>query len=216
MISFILVMHDLGHIIMFKLFKYQITEILVLPFGSVINTNINGNAKSSEIFLISIAGVMMQLCLYPLIKVLNVSDLSYQIFLQYNWVLMVFNLLPIIPLDGSKILLTGLETLFSYKKALKLSNLISIIMIIILTIYLTFNALNSYMIIVFLIYKTYEMIKNHEYFFQRFLLVRTLKKNEYRHIKNVASIKKIFKNRYNFINGENEEKVLNNHFKNYE
>jgi len=102
-ISFILIMHDLGHIILFKLFNYQINKITILPFGSIIDTNIKLNDKTMHIFLISIAGVLMQLMLYPIMS-LFLNTLDHQIFFQYNTIILCFNLLPIIPLDGSKIM----------------------------------------------------------------------------------------------------------------
>ena len=210
-ISFILIIHDLGHILYIKLFKYKVYDITILPFGSNINSSVNQNSKTIHIFLISIAGIIMQLILYPIFYYLNlyyINSISYNIFLNYNKLIILFNLLPIVPLDGSKILLTILENIFSYKRALKIINLTSIIMIIIFTLYLSFTGLNSYLIIIFLLYKTYEEIKNHNYVFNKFLLNRYLVDNKNKKIKYITKIKYIFKNRYNFINNQNEEKIL--------
>lgn len=159
----------------------------------------------------------MQGILFPVFYVLNlffINDISYNIFLNYNQIILLFNLLPVTPLDGSKILLCWLESFLSYKKALKLINLISVITIIIFIIYLSFKGLNSYLIIVFLLYKTYEEIKNHKYIFNQFLLTRYLSDNSYKKVKYVGKIKNIFKNRYNFINNQNEEKILKNYYTN--
>lgn len=210
-ISFILIIHDLGHILFIKLFNYKVYDITILPFGSNINSSVNQNSKTIHIFLISIAGIIMQLILYPIFYYLNlyyINSISYNIFLNYNKLIILFNLLPIVPLDGSKILLTILENIFSYKRALKIINLTSIIMIIIFTLYLSFTGLNSYLIIIFLLYKTYEEIKNHNYVFNKFLLNRYLVDNKNKKIKYITKIKYIFKNRYNFINNQNEEKIL--------
>lgn len=210
-ISFILIIHDLGHILFIKLFNYKVYDITILPFGSNINSSVNQNSKTIHIFLISIAGIIMQLILYPIFYYLNlyyINSISYNIFLNYNKLIILFNLLPIVPLDGSKVLLTILENIFSYKRALKIINLTSIIMIIIFTLYLSFTGLNSYLIIIFLLYKTYEEIKNHNYVFNKFLLNRYLVDNKNKKIKYITKIKYIFKNRYNFINNQNEEKIL--------
>ncbi len=214
-ISFILLIHDLGHIIALKLFNYQIYNITILPFGSLINSNINSSSNSKEIFIISIAGVLMQVLLYPLFYLLNIyyiNDISYNIFLNYNKIILLFNLLPIIPLDGSKIILSILENFIYYKIVLKIINIISIIILVLFMIYLSFNGLNSYLIVVFLLYKTFEEIKNHKYIFNQFLLTRYLTNKNYYRIKYISNLKYIFKNYYNFINNQNEEKVLHSHY----
>lgn len=210
-ISIILITHDIGHIIILKLFKYNIKEITILPFGAIIKSNVNLTNNTLEILLISIAGIIFQLFLYPLMFLLNnyfINDISYNIFLNYNKIIILFNLLPIIPLDGSKILLCFLENYISYKKALKILNIFSIIMIIIFMIYISYNGMNSYIIIIFLLYNTIEEILNHKYIFNKFLFERILNKNNNKKTKHIKHIKYIFKNKYNFINNIAEEKVL--------
>ncbi|MDD2409882.1 MAG: hypothetical protein PHD03_04120 [Bacilli bacterium] len=214
-ISIILIIHDLGHIIMFKILNYKIKEIIILPFGSIIKSNINLSNKTLEIFLISIAGILFQILLYPIMDILNnlfVNDISYKIFLNYNKIIILFNLLPIIPLDGSKIMLCFLENILSYKKALKIINIISVILIILLILYITYYGINSIIIISFLVYKTIDEIINHKYIFNKFLLERTLIKNNNKGIKYIKHIKNIFKNKYNFINNKSEDKVLKSLF----
>lgn len=215
-IFFILLIHDFGHIITLKYFNYKINHLLILPFGSIIDSNLNSCSKTSEILLISISGVIMQIILYPLMYFLNfffVSDISYHIFLQYNWLIIIFNLLPIIPLDGSKIMLSILESLFSYKKALKIMNVLSILVIIIFIIYLSFQGLNALLIVFFLIYKTFYEIKNHDYLFNNFLLIRALNNQNSKKVKYINNLKKIFKNKHNFINSICERKILKAYYR---
>ena len=209
-ISFILIIHDLGHLIMFKIFHYQIKEIMILPFGSLIKSNIGANAKTSELILISSAGIIMQLLLYLVIP-FWFKELDYQIFLTYNQLIIFFNLLPIIPLDGSKIFMGILELLISYKQALIIINMVSLLGIIFLVFFI--GDLNAWLIIFFLGYKTYEMMVNHEHCFNYFLLTRYLYPQHYQQIKYVKKIKAIFKNKYNFINNKGETKVLALYFK---
>ena len=113
-IFFILLWHDLGHIIVIKLYGYKINEILILPIGSIISSDIKSNIKSNRLFLISIMGIVNQLLLYPIMLLMYnsglINSLSYEIFLLYNKLIIGFNLLPIIPLDGSKIILSIIET----------------------------------------------------------------------------------------------------------
>jgi len=194
-----------------RIYKIKIYKIEILPFGSIIDTNINYNLNSNILFLISIAGILMQLILYlvfgALFSLRLISEISYNIFLTYNKLIILFNSLPIIPLDGSKILLSFLERFISYKKALIITNIISLISII---LFIVFNkvTLNLILIGVFLLLKTYQEILEHNFIFNKFLLERYLTKSSMKKIKNVKSIKNIFKNKYNFINNENEDKYL--------
>ena len=210
-ISIILFLHDLGHIIIMKMLHIKIINIEVLPFGSIINTNISYNLNSNKLFLISIGGILMQLFLYLIYYLLFsfslISNLSYNIFLTYNKLIILFNIMPIIPLDGAKILLSFMERIFSYKKSLIIVNTVSLVSII---IFILVNKINLNLILMglFLLFKTYTEVLEHPYIFDKFLLERYLYKIKYRRVKNVKSIKNIYKNRYNFINNENEEKFL--------
>ncbi len=210
-ISIILFIHDLGHLIILKLLNIKVDSIEILPFGSLINTNIGYNIKSIYLFLISISGILMQIVLYLIFYLLFsyglISDLSYNIFIIYNKLIIIFNLLPIIPLDGSKILFSLLENIISYKKCLIIMNIISIISIIIFIFINTMN-LNLLLISFFCLFKTYLEIANHSFIFNKFLLERYIYHYKYKKVKNVGSIKNIYKNRLNFINNEREDKIL--------
>ena len=50
-ISLILIIHDLGHIVFLKLFKIKINNITILPFGSIINSDLKLNTESYKIFI---------------------------------------------------------------------------------------------------------------------------------------------------------------------
>lgn len=210
-VSIILLFHDLGHLIIMKIYKVKIIGIEILPFGSIINTSINYNMNSNKLFLISSGGVLMQLLLYIVFYLLYnygiISLLSYQIFLTYNKMIILFNILPIIPLDGSKVFLSIIERFWSFKSSIKIVNIISIVSIIVF-IFTNTISLNLIFISLFLLFKTYSEIVNHSYIFNKFLLERYLYGSNYSKIINVPSIKKIYKNRFNFINNEREDKIL--------
>lgn len=217
-ISIILFIHDLGHIIVMKVFKINIISIEVLPFGSVINTNIKYNLNSNKFLLISLAGIFNQLLLYAVFYLLFLSgvinDISYNIFLIYNKYIIFFNLLPMIPLDGSKISLSILERFIPYKYSIIIGNIASLIMIIIFIMNSQIN-LNTILISIFLFMKTYEEVIMYNYIFMKFLIERYLLDIDYKRIKMVNSIKKIYKNKYNFINGERESVYLSKLFDNH-
>ena len=106
------------------------------------------------------------------------------IILKYNKYIMLFNLLPIIPLDGSKILFEIYALIMPYKKVIKYYYLTSFIFIIIYFIFNYKYNLNNYMIIILFIYKTIEVIKNRNILYEKFILERALYDIKFNKVKN--------------------------------
>lgn len=158
----------------------------------------------------------MQMFLYvPFLFFYNngfITELTYNIFLTYNKFIILFNIMPIVPLDGSKILGSVLEMIMPYKLNLKLINLLSIIVILGFANVSEFN-LSLIIIICFLVMETFKLVRNHNYIFNSFLLERYLYDIKHRRVKNVKSINQIYKNYYNFINNVKERDVLYSKFK---
>ena len=93
----IVLFHEIGHISIGLLLKWKIEQIIILPFGCLTMFNEYINRPLIEEFLICIAGPIFQMIYYLIMS--NFFELSY-----VHYRLLLFNLLPIIPLDGSKIL----------------------------------------------------------------------------------------------------------------
>lgn len=209
-IGLILVFHDLGHILVLKLLEYKVFKIEILPFGANIKTNMGLNSSSKDIFLVSIAGVLMQIILYFLVVLLYnfgyISELFLNIFLKYNTLLIVFNLLPIYPLDGNKIFSSLLEFLICFRLTLFFSIIMSFLVLIIFGYFNYIFGLDCYPIVFFLLFKIIDYIKEYKYILNKFFLERSFKNLEYKKIKNISNIRNIYKNRLNFINGVCERK----------
>ena len=181
-IFFIVIFHELGHVFFIKLFKYKIIDITIYPFGGIIKTDKDINTPPNKELLISSGGIIAQIILFIIIYFLPISILTKEILYKYNLSIMFFNILPIIPLDGSIIINSLLNKVFSYKLSYYLYIIISIIFTI---IYLLFNywySINNYLIVSLFIIKTYYAIKNYKYLKTRFLLERYLNKYDYKYI----------------------------------
>ena len=145
-----------------------------------------------------------------------VSLNTYNLFKVYNKTIMIFNMLPIIPLDGYIFLRSILEMVFPYKKSFYLSFIISIISII---LFITFNelySLNNYLMISFLIYKIINSLKDFKYENLKFLLERHLFNLKYHKIKNekYPNLNLLKKDTYHYFKSNNtiiSEKNLLNH-----
>ena len=134
----IIIIHELGHIITGLHFKYKLDKVIIYPYGgmtkfnTIINTNINKD------ILVAISGVIVQSIYFILITILYtkgyIREYIYNLFTIYNKSILLFNILPIIPLDGSKIINLILSKYLYYNLSNKLTIIISFITIIIILI----------------------------------------------------------------------------------
>lgn len=181
-IFLIVLFHELGHIFFIKLFKYKIINVTLYPFGGITKIDKDINTPLNKELLIACGGIIFQLILFIIIYFVPINVITKELLYKYNMSILLFNMLPIIPLDGSIIINSLLNKIFSYKVSYYLYIIISIMFSI---FYLLFNywySLNNYLIVSLFIIKTYYAIKNYKYLKTRFLLERYLNKYEYKYI----------------------------------
>ena len=176
----IIIFHELGHLTMALIFKWNIDKIYIYPFGGCVTFNESLNKPLKEELLIMLAGPISQIILFMIITMLFKNNIinfrTFLIFKNYHYSMLFFNLLPAIPLDGGRLLNIFLNYLTSYKKSLKIASIIAyIILSCIFFISLLINRnINLITIAVFLISKVYIEIKNIDYLYNKFLLERYL------------------------------------------
>lgn len=165
------------------LFKWKIEKVIILPFGALTIFNEDLNRKISEEAWIVIMGPIFQVLFTCLLyKFTNIDDV-----LCYSASILCFNLLPIFPLDGAKILNLVLNKIISFKKSHILIIIISFIVTGILMFKSNFNLLLC-LIIIFLLMRAFSEIKNHNNLFNRFLLERYLNNYNFKKIKKIYSL----------------------------
>ncbi|RSL32698.1 stage IV sporulation protein FB [Salibacterium salarium] len=104
----IIFLHELGHAFAALHFSWRIKKIELLPFGGMMETEEHGNRPIIEEVIVAIAGPFVHLPLIALSFLLlpasfwHVSD--HTLFIYYNLTLLCFNMLPVWPLDGGKLL----------------------------------------------------------------------------------------------------------------
>lgn len=191
-IFLIIIVHEFGHIFFIKRFNYEIMSIELYPFGGITNVEKDLNAPINHDLIITLGAFIFQLILilifFCAFKFNLITEVTYYLFKKYNQAIIIFNLLPIIPLDGHVLFKCLLEKAFTYKKSAIISVVCSIIGII---FYLTFNyiySLNNYLIVTLLIYKTASYVKNYNYLYNRFLLERYLNNYPYKKSKHENKI----------------------------
>ena len=175
-IFLIVIIHELGHVFFTLLFHYKILNITIYPFGGITKINKDLNTPIYKELLIASGGVIFQLILFLIINYLPLSIYFKSNFIKYNISILFFNLLPIIPLDGSVILNSFLNMIFSYKKSYYIYFIISVIGIFLYLFTNIWFSLNNYLIISLFVIKTIYAWKNYKFLLNRFLLERYINK----------------------------------------
>lgn len=154
------------------LLKVPVKRIEIYPFGGCSKLNGDVNTPIWKEFLILIMGPISQILLFYLITYWKIDVKDY--YSYYHFLILLFNLLPIYPLDGGKLLLLLFSYFISYYRSLKLCFSISYCVYIIIIFIFLHHAPNLFLFLAFLLLgvQLLREIKNGFYLFYRFLMER--------------------------------------------
>lgn len=211
LILIIVLIHEFGHVFFFFLFNIEIESIVIFPFGGVTKVNKKVHERIYKDVLISLGGIIFQIILYGLFYLMHnqgiVVKSTFELFKNYNISIIFFNLLPMIPLDGSKLYFALISKFFSYKISYLSMIVLGVISFLSFVVYNFIFKLNDLVIYIFLIIKIYEAIKNYKYIINRFYLERILYDNYYDGIVINSSIDKMKINKFYFF--KDGKKLIN-------
>ncbi len=203
----IILIHELGHYLACLKTKVNVSKITIYPYGGITQIEDLIDLDLKKELLISISGIIIQSIFFFLIYFLYskglIREYTYQIFYNYHYSILIFNLIPIYPLDGSKILNIIINKIFNFRLSNFFLIIISIINIIILSFIYKVNY--SYvMIILILINYLYSYIKNLKYMYNRFLLEKFLYRKEYSNKKIIKNYTNMYRNTNHLIKIDNK------------
>ena len=210
-ISIIIMIHETGHITFMLIYNRKINKISILPFGGIIRLDSYISTNIYEDLIISIGGILFQI-IFGFI-VLNL-DLSYkEQILYYNNLIIIFNMIPVIPLDGEKILKNILELFLPLKKSLICMfyiSLITLVLIFALNISIIYK---NIIVIIFLIISIFRNYNNTPYYMNSFYLERMNHSFLFNKNININKIEQMYKNKNNYMSNECEHTFIKKHFK---
>jgi len=196
-----IIIHELGHLITAVSLNLKVKRVDIYMFGGVtiLDENLSLNIKKEILTLIMgpITELLFVMLIYILYKNGLVGEATYEKLYKINKMLLTFNLLPILPLDGGKLLNNILDLYIPYN----ISHLVSVITSIIALpciLYLFGNKIFTIIILIFLINKNIEEIKTHKYRVNKLIMERRLKYSKYKKKVKINKLKNIYRNA-NFI-----------------
>lgn len=127
----IVLVHELGHIVVARNMGWTIREVKLLPFGGVAEVEEAGGISAKDEALVAIAGPLQNVWMGLLawgLGAWGIWDAAWSDYVaQANLMIALFNLLPIHPLDGGKLLQALLSYAFNYYRMLQLTARVSLL-----------------------------------------------------------------------------------------
>lgn len=181
----IVFIHEMGHVCAALLAGATVKSVQLLPFGGVAVIEDHGRLTAQREIGIALAGPLQNGVMILMALVLRQAEYGSGAYLDYfigaNAMIALFNLLPVLPLDGGKILQAALSLLLPYYYTLlwigRVSMGASLLVVVFALLPLGTGGglrLNLLMIGAFLLYSNFTDHRNLPYRFVAFLMNREL------------------------------------------
>lgn len=179
----IVFIHELGHVCAALLTGVTVKSVQLLPFGGVAVIEDHGRLTAGREMGIALAGPLQNGIMILMALALKQAEYGSSAYLDYfigaNAMIALFNLLPVLPLDGGKILQAALSLLLPYYYTLLWIGRVSIAASLLVVVFALLPLgtggglrLNLLMIGAFLLYSNVTDQRNLPYRFVAFLMNR--------------------------------------------
>lgn len=121
----IVLWHESFHVLAAKVYRLAVTDIELLPFGGVARLEALLQLNPQIEWVVAVAGPVSNLLLiglgYGALPHLDLPQQWFDFFIQANLGMAVFNLLPVLPLDGGRVLRSLLVRRMGFAQATRLA-----------------------------------------------------------------------------------------------
>lgn len=158
-----ILLHELGHIVLGVLLGKKVNAVKLLPVG--LNVSLGESTYTRwESIIIYISGPFVNILLFILSSILNTyylfSSDDMRFFILVNIYLAVFNMIPVLPLDGGKIfrdvMALRIGLLLANNYAVKASLILSTLLIVLGAVQL-FNNLHNFSLFIIGLYVFFSL-----------------------------------------------------------
>lgn len=137
--------HELGHMLVGILLSFKPVKLEIMPYGLSVGFEVKcedynkkikkGNMLSIKKLIIALAGPITNLIITIIFLLFNITffGIERELVVYSNILIGMFNLIPIYPLDGGRIIKNILHIIFGLKKSYEYTNQISKVTICLIT-----------------------------------------------------------------------------------
>lgn len=198
--TILILVHELGHCLVAHWLGFEVKAVIIYPYGGITKLKSFMNRDINEELLVAAAGVLMQFLAYLVVCFLHsrgfIRSYTMNLYTLYNSQMIYFNLLPIYPLDGGKIMNLLFSKFFRYQLANWLTIIGSFLVLLgIVGLHIYHCNYSNIMIFGLLFGYVWKFYRKRKYIYQRFLLERYLYSIQYPKIQVIDHERKMYKNR---------------------
>lgn len=197
--TILIFVHECGHFVTGKILGFQVKRIEIYPYGGCSKLEYDINVPLWKEFLVLVMGPITQTVFVFFVSYSKIAMESY--FYYYHYFILIFNLLPIYPLDGGRLLHLFFAYFISYFQSLKSVFYFSIFFYSCFFFYVIFFQRNLIflLMIILLGLKVYKEIKQADYYFQKFLMERYFNQYYFSKVKKIENIRQMQRDYYHYF-----------------
>lgn len=201
--SIVILIHEFGHFFTAFLLGWKVDHIMIYPYGGCSWFDQDINVPLWQEFFVLVMGPICQI-LFLLFLSYATDPIQLKMFQQCSYWILIFNLLPVYPLDGGKLVQFICSYFFSYYRAIQVTIYLSWFIYICLFFMVLLFTHNLVGILIFFLLgiSLWREVRQAPYSYQHFLLERSLSSYPFSKRKIIHHYHQMKRDTYHFIQND--------------
>jgi len=162
-----ILIHECGHLLVASLYKWEVESFKLTALGGFLTFRNDLARPPLQSMVVALGGILFNGMLIVVLKMLD----GPPALIYTQFAIIVFNLLPVTPLDGSKVFHSLLRLLFDYRYTLRVLKATNFIFLVLFTGIIIALRLHSYVVVaVVLAVYVGKFSAAHPYLYERYLI----------------------------------------------